>query len=85
MASIAERIGTVSTEEPTTSPIDQSASVPAQEQKIDWSEDYGQMDGATVKEGGDFMQEPEYDVQVKLIDESLSEYSSAATFQELGM
>ena len=73
MASLAERI---------TAPTEQMRS---EEKKVDWAEDNGQLDGATTQENGGVMQEPEFDVEVKLIDETLSQYSSASTFEELGM
>ena len=73
MASLAERI---------TAPTEETQ---GEEKKVDWAEDNGQLDGATAQENGGMMQEPEFDVEVKLIDESLSQYSSASTFEELGM
>ncbi|MCJ1238982.1 RNA helicase required for poly(A+) mRNA export [Varicellaria rhodocarpa] len=73
MASLAERI---------TAPTEETQ---GEEKKVDWAEDNGQLDGATAQENGGMMQEPEFDVEVKLIDESLSQYSSASTFEELGI
>ena len=84
MATLAERV-TPQTDNDTATPAEKSTSAPTQEQKIDWSEDNGQLDGATAQEGGNMMEEPEYDVEVKLIDETLSEYSSVVSFDELGM
>lgn len=53
-------------------------------QPTDWADD-GQMDGSTAVLGGSTeMVEPEYDVEVKLIDESSPLYS-VKSFAELGL
>lgn len=68
MASLAERITT--TDEPPKSD--------------DWADDNGQMDGSTAISGGSTMTEPEYTVEVKLIDTNSPLYS-VKTFEELGL
>ncbi|MCJ1446404.1 MAG: RNA helicase required for poly(A+) mRNA export [Stictis urceolatum] len=51
----------------------------------DWADDNQQLDGSTAVQGGsESMIEPEYDVEVKLIDESSPLYS-VKSFQELGL
>ncbi|MCJ1385450.1 RNA helicase required for poly(A+) mRNA export [Xylographa soralifera] len=71
MASLEDRV---------TSPTE----VPATETKVDWAEDNGQLDGATEFNAGSAMAEPEYDVEVKLIDQNSPLYS-IKSFEELGL
>ena len=49
-----------------------------------WAEDNGQMDGAAGYSAGGGINEPEFDVEVKLIDQTSPLYS-VKTFEELGM
>ena len=71
MASLGDRV---------TSP----AEVPASETKVDWAEEISQLDGATEFNAGSAMTEPEYDVEVKLIDQNSPLYS-IKSFEELGL
>jgi hypothetical protein len=58
---------------------------PAAATSTDWADDNGQLDGSTPQAGGsDAMVEPEYDVEVKLIDEGSPLYS-VKSFAELGL
>ena len=54
------------------------------ETKVDWAEDNSQLDGATEFNAGSAMTEPEYDVEVKLIDQNSPLYS-IKSFEELGL
>ncbi|MCJ1418485.1 RNA helicase required for poly(A+) mRNA export [Xylographa parallela] len=60
------------------------AEVPASETKVDWAEEISQLDGATEFNAGSAMTEPEYDVEVKLIDQNSPLYS-IKSFEELGL
>ncbi|MCJ1438671.1 RNA helicase required for poly(A+) mRNA export [Xylographa pallens] len=60
------------------------AEVPASETKVDWAEENSQLDGATEFNAGSAMTEPEYDVEVKLIDQNSPLYS-IKSFEELGL
>ncbi|MCJ1390565.1 RNA helicase required for poly(A+) mRNA export [Xylographa bjoerkii] len=60
------------------------ANAPASETKVDWAEDNTQLDGATEYNAGSAMAEPEYDVEVKLIDQNSPLYS-IKSFEELGL
>lgn len=57
---------------------------------VDWAEDNAnsansQLDGATQNQhGSEGIQEPEYDVEVKLVDQT-SPLFSIKTFEELGL
>ena len=53
------------------------------DESIDWAADT-QVDGATEYAGGSTMAEPEFDVEVKLIDANSPLYS-IKTFEELGL
>ena len=75
MASLEERI---------TAPAPVPAPAPAAEAKVDWSDDNGQLDGATQFNAGSAFTEPEYDVEVKLVDQN-SPLHSIKTFEELGL
>ena len=57
---------------------------PAGETKVDWADDNGQLDGATEFNSGSTMAEPEYDVEVKLVDQNSPLYS-IKSFEELGL
>ncbi|MCJ1398546.1 RNA helicase required for poly(A+) mRNA export [Xylographa trunciseda] len=71
MASLEDRV---------TAPAD----TPASETKVDWADDNAQLDGATEYNAGSAMAEPEYDVEVKLIDQNSPLYS-IKSFEELGL
>ena len=62
-----------------TAPTASDASQPAT-----WAEDNGQMDGTSGYPAGGGIDEPEFDVEVKLIDQTSPLYS-VKTFEELGM
>ena len=64
--------------------VTSAAGVPASETKVDWAEDNSQLDGATEFNAGSAMTEPEYDVEVKLIDQNSPLYS-IKSFEELGL
>ena len=70
MASLEDRV---------TAPV-----APVSENKLDWAEDNTQLDGATEINAGSAMAEPEYDVEVKLIDQNSPLYS-IKSFEELGL
>ena len=57
---------------------------PTEEKKVEWSEESDQLDGATEMNNGSMMAEPEFDVEVKLIDET-SPLHSIRSFEELGL
>lgn len=69
---------------PATAPAAASDAPATAAPPVDWADD-GQMDGSTIEQGGaDQMVEPEYDVEVKLIDEASPLYS-VKSFEELGL
>ena len=65
--------------------LEDRITAPSDDQKIDWSDDNGQLDGATQEnQGSSMMTEPEFDVEVKLIDPN-SPLFSIKSFEELGL
>ncbi|KAL9108839.1 MAG: hypothetical protein Q9187_008247 [Circinaria calcarea] len=64
--------------------LEDRITAPSDDQKIDWSDDNGQLDGATQENQGSMMTEPEFDVEVKLIDPN-SPLFSVKSFEELGL
>ena len=65
-------------------PLADRITAPTEEKKVDWSEENDQLDGATETHNGSMMTEPEFDVEVKLIDEN-SPLHSIKSFEELGL
>jgi hypothetical protein len=63
--------------------LDSRITAPADEPVADWPEDNGQLDGAVAYDGN-AMTEPEFDVEVKLIDANSPLYS-VKSFEELGL
>ena len=53
-------------------------------QPATWADDNGQMDGASGYPAGGGIEEPDFDVEVKLMDQNSPLYS-VKTFEELGM
>ena len=64
--------------------LEDRITAPSNDQKVDWAEDNGQLDGATHEQQGSMMTEPEFDVEVKLIDPN-SPLFSIKSFEELGL
>ena len=64
--------------------LDERITAPTEDKPVDWADDNGQLDGGTAFHGGSAMAEPEYDVQVKLIDANSPLYS-VKSFEELGL
>ena len=64
--------------------LEERVTAPTGEAKVDWLEDNGQLDGATEFNSGSTMAEPEYDVEVKLVDQNSPLYS-IKSFEELGL
>ncbi|MCJ1479258.1 RNA helicase required for poly(A+) mRNA export [Lambiella insularis] len=61
-----------------------AAAAAAKRSNIDWAGDNEQLDGATEFNAGSTMAEPEYDVEVKLVDQN-SPLFSIKSFEELGL
>lgn len=75
MASLEDRV---------TAPTPTPAAATPRENSADWAEDNGQLDGATVYNAGSAMAEPDFDVEVKLVDQN-SPLFSIKSFEELGL
>ena len=66
--------------------LNERISNPTNDKVVDWADDK-QLDGASVEtggSGGSGMHEPDYDVEVKLVDET-SPLFSIKSFEELGL
>ena len=64
--------------------LDERITAPEGDNPESWADDNGQMDGSTAFAGGSNMTEPEYEVEVKLIDANSPLYS-VKSFEELGL
>ena len=89
MASLESRITAPDAPPPSGAPnaVNPTPNVSGGPQPTNWADDNGQMDGATDFSGGGGgggIEEPEFDVEVKLIDQKSPLYS-AKSFEELGM
>ena len=65
------------------SALEDRITAPPANEAVDWAADT-QVDGATEYTGGSSMTEPEFDVEVKLIDANSPLYS-IKSFEELGL
>ena len=85
MASLESRVTAPSAS--SSGPQDTASSAPNASEgpkSIPWAEDNRQMDGPNDYSGGSGIADPEFDVEVKLIDQTSPLYS-VKTFEELGM
>ena len=63
---------------------EEGITAPTTQPKVDWADDNAQLDGATEYNSGSAMVEPEYDVEVKLVNQDNPLYS-IKSFEELGL
>ena len=84
----ADEVNSPSNAEPPSTSIDDKASKPPAEASEDKEKAVPQMDGATEPFNGSQLQEPEYEVEIKLADMQADPNNplySAASFDQLGL